>query len=202
MKVLVNEIEKEILIQLYPFFVESDEITFIEYAINEEETYDCKKPYFIEENIMDLNRVLKLCEDVSWARTPIRDQINWNDFCLFWALMFTIYKQREIGRKVNDLEYLYEKLKDKYSLTLINSLSLNIGFTDEMPVLCGKSELGSMFLYKRDEYFDFVFSVEYLGKGLFGKENKKSTHWHPSNFFEAFDDIIKFMEDKERYPFL
>lgn len=117
--------------------------------------------------------------------------------------MFTIYKQREIGRKVNDLEYLYEKLKDKYSLTLINSLSLNIGFTEDMTILYGKSELGSMYLYKMDEYFDFVFYVDYLGKGLFGKEKKKSTHWHPKNFFEAFDDIIKFMDnDKEIYPFL
>lgn len=46
MKVLVNEIEKEILFEIRKHFVEENEITFLEYSENEKPTEFCKKPYF------------------------------------------------------------------------------------------------------------------------------------------------------------
>ena len=117
MKVLVNEIEKVDLINIMHHFVSENEIVILEDATQKYKTIDCNQPYYIEENIIDLDKVLKLCTDVSYNRTPIRDIVSWDKFCLFWALMFSIYKQREMGRKISDLEYLYEKYKNKFKFS-------------------------------------------------------------------------------------
>ena len=197
MKVLVNEIEKVDLINIMHHFVSENEIVILEDAPQKYKTIDCNQPYYIEENIVDLDKVLKLCTDVSYNRTPIRDFVSWDKFCLFWALMFSIYKQREMGRKISDLEYLYEKYKNKYNIILTKTSQLDLEFTIDEDVLVGESKLGKMYLYKQDEYFDFVFSVEYKSIGIFGKEKIKHTHWHPSDFFEASDDLDKFMSNIE-----
>lgn len=194
MKVLVNEIEKKELIKVFPYFVSGDEITILEDASLQYETHNCKSPYYIDENIRDLDQVIKLCMDVSYARTPIRNKVNWNNFVLFWALMLSIYKQRKVGKKVSDLEYLYNKFKDKYDITLTNTLKLGLGFTNDEDVIIGKSDIGIMFLYKNDEYFDFVFEVEYTKKG-----KKKHTHWHPQDFFEASYHLDMFMSNVDLY---
>lgn len=197
MKVLVNEIEKVDLINIMHHFISNNEIIILEDALLEYKTYDCEYPFYIEENIINLDKVLKLCTDVSYGRSSILDMISWDKFCLFWALMFSIYKQREAGRKISDLEYLYEKYKDKYDITLTRSSKLDLTFTIDEDVLVGESKLGKMYLYKEDEYFDFVFCVEYKSVGLLGKEKVKYTHWHPSDFFEASDDLDKFMSNVE-----
>ena len=197
MKVLVNEIEKVDLINIMHHFVSENEIVILEDAPQKYKTIDCNQPYYIEENIIDLDKVLKLCTDVSYYRTPIRDIVSWDKFCLFWALIFSIYKQREMGRKISDLEYLYEKYKNKYELILTRTSQLNLKFTIDEDVLFGESKLGKMYLYKQDEYFEFVFSVEYKTTNIFGKEIIKHTHWHPQDFFEASDDLDKFMSNIE-----
>ena len=197
MKVLANEIEKVDLINIMHHFVSENEIVILEDAPQKYKTIDCNEPYYIEENIIDLDKVLKLCTDVSYYRTPIRDIVSWDKFCLFWALMFSIYKQREMGRKISDLEYLYEKYKNNYNIILTKTSQLDFEFNIDEDVLVGKSKLGKMYLYKQDEYFDFVFSVEYKSTGIFGKEKIKHTHWHPSDFFEASDDLDKFMSNIE-----
>jgi len=197
MKVLVNEIEKVDLTDIMHHFVSNNEVVILEDALQEYKTVDCNQPFYIEENIIDLDKVLKLCTDVSYYRTPIRDIVCWDKFCLFWALMFSIYKQREMGRKISDLEYLYEKYKNKYNIILTKTSQLDLEFTIDEDVLVGESKLGKMYLYKQDEYFDFVFSVEYKSKDIFGKEKIKHTHWHPSDFFEASDDLDKFMSNIE-----
>ena len=195
MKVLVNEIEKVDLINIMHHFVSENEIVILEDAPQKYKTIDCNQPYYIEENIIDLDKVLKLCTDVSYNRTPIRDIVSWDKFCLFWALMFSVYKQREMGRKISDLEYLYEKYKNKYELTLSKTSQLNLKFTIDEDVLVGESKLGKMYLYKQDEYFDFIFSVEYKLEDLFGNEKIKHTHWHPQDFFEASEHLDKFMSN-------
>ena len=197
MKVLVNEIEKVDLINIMHHFVSENEIVILEDAPQKYKTIDCNQPYYIEENIIDLDKVLKLCTDVSYNRTPIRDIVSWDKFCLFWALMFSIYKQREMGRKISDLEYLYEKYKNKYNIILTKTSQLDLEFTIDEDVLVGESKLGKMYLYKQDEYFEFVFSVEYKTTNIFGKEKIKYAHWHPQDFFEASDDLDKFMSNIE-----
>ena len=197
MKVLVNEIEKDVLVDIMQHFVADSEIVILGDAAIEYKTLDCKQPYYIEENIINLDKVLELCTDVSYYRTPIRDIVSWDKFCLFWALIFSIYKQREMGRKISDLEYLYEKYKNKYELILTRTSQLDLNFTIDEDVLVGESKLGKMYLYKQDEYFEFVFSVEYKTTNIFGKEIIKHTHWHPQDFFEASDDLDKFMSNIE-----
>ena len=195
MKVLVNEIEKDVLVDIMQHFVTDSEIVILGDAAIEYKTLDCKQPYYIEENIINLDKVLELCTDVSYNRTPIRNIVSWDKFCLFWALIFSIYKQRKMGRKISDLEYLYEKYKNKYELVLTRTSQLNLKFTIDEDVLFGESKLGKMYLYKQDEYFEFVFSVEYKTTNIFGKEKIKHTHWHPQDFFEASDDLDKFMSN-------
>ena len=197
MKILVNEIEKDVLVDIMQHFVTDSEIVILGDAAIEYKTLDCKQPYYIEENIINLDKVLELCTDVSYNRTPIRNIVSWDKFCLFWALIFSIYKQREMGRKISDLEYLYEKYKNKYELILTRTSQLNLKFTIDEDVLFGESKLGKMYLYKQDEYFEFVFSVEYKTTNIFGKEKIKHTHWHPQDFFEASDDLDKFMSNIE-----
>ena len=197
MKVLVNEIEKDVLVDIMQHFVSNSEIVILEDAAIEYKTLDCDQPYYVEENIINLDKVLELCTDVSYDRTPIRNIVSWDKFCLFWALMFSIYKQREMGRKISDLEYLYEKYKNKYELILTRTSQLNLKFTIDEDVLFGESKLGKMYLYKQDEYFEFVFSVEYKTTNIFGKEKIKYAHWHPQDFFEASDDLDKFMSNIE-----
>lgn len=197
MKVLVNEIEKDVLIDIMQHFVTDSEIVILGDAAIEYKTLDCKQPYYIEENIINLDKVLELCTDVSYNRTPIRDIVSWDEFCLFWALIFSIYKQREMGRKISDLEYLYEKYKNKYELILTRTSQLNLEFNIDEDVLFGESKLGKMYLYKLDEYFEFVFSVEYKTTNIFGKEIIKHTHWHPQDFFEASDELDMFMSNIE-----
>lgn len=204
MRVLVNEIERDVLFDLYQHFVGEKEILFIEYADASFSTPYCLKPFYIEEKIVNLQNVLKLCDDVDFNRTPIRKMIDWNDFTSFWALMFSIYKQRETGKKVSDVEFIYLKLKDKCDLVLTTTFKLNAGFTIDVPVLCGESALGKMNLYKDTDYgFEFVFLVEYVGKGFLGHSKQKFTHWHPQNLIFALDDVDKFMSnDFERFKFL
>lgn len=179
MKVLVNEIEKYDLMRVMPYFLKDNEIIILE---------DEGDSYYIEENIIDLDSIIKKCEQEDYDKS-----IDWGDFCLFWALMYSIYKQRDIGRKVSDLEYLYLKYKEKYDLSYTTTFKLNMEFEHDEEVIVGKSEIGTMYLYKWDIYFEFIFYVEYMKKNVFGKLIKKTTHWHPSNFFEAGKQLDMFM---------
>ena len=43
---------------------------------------------------------------------------------------------------MNDIELIYDKVKDKYNLTLTNSFALNEGFTWDVPVIYGESQQG------------------------------------------------------------
>ena len=40
---------------------------------------------------------------------------------------------------MNDIEIIYEKIKDEFSLVLTNSLDLDDGFSWDVPVILGKS---------------------------------------------------------------
>lgn len=97
----------------------------------------------------------------------------------------------------NDLEFIYEQLKDKYDLLLTNTFSLNAGYTIDVPVLCGKSVLGRFELYKEDDDCDeFVFTVEFaIPKKLrWFLPEEKYTHCHPQTQEQALEDVIAFME--------
>ena len=109
---------------------------------------------------------------------------------------------------MNDIELIYDKVKDKYNLTLTNSFALNEGFTWDVPVIYGETEHGRFWLYANEDIpephgIEFVFSVEYEKQmRIFFKKRmvKCHTHWHPQTIEEAIEDIGDCMLGK--HPFI
>lgn len=196
MKVLVDEIELKDLEKLKKHFITDEEMTFIDYCDKELAFYDeCQKPFYVEENIKDIDKVLQLCEDVSWNRTPIRQMVSWNEFTLFWKLILEIKKQRDVGYKIDDINYVYIKIKDNVNVELVDA-NMDI----EEPKLCivGNSKLGKMTLYKQYKFDDeFVFQFEYEKINILGKATKKISHFHPDNYIEAIKDALLWMNNDE-----
>ena len=100
---------------------------------------------------------------------------------------------------MNDIELIYDKVKDKYNLLLTNAFALDEGFEWDVPIIYGKSPSGKFWLYADEDVPDphgleFVFSVEYEKRTLFRKRLVKChTHWHPQSIEDALDDVDKFM---------
>lgn len=203
MKILVDEIDLNTLNSIKKSFVTDDEIKFIDYCDKSLAYYDCEKPYYIEENIIDLDSVLKLFKDVYMYKSDIRDKVDWNSFSLFWWLMLEIKKQRDVGYKIGDIQYVFAKTKDRVSVKLTDTDELNRGFTFNPPHLCiaGESELGEMNLYKEfEDAPEFVFDFTYQKKNIFNKYKTVYSHFHPQNFEEAIVDVISWMtNDKTRF---
>ena len=105
----------------------------------------------------------------------------------------------------NDLEFIYEQLKNKYDLLLTNTFALDNGYTIDVPVLCGESVLGKFELYVDDDFqdgsYEFVFSVTFPApkkrSRLFPAE--QGTHWHPQTKEQALEDVIAFMEGTHQF---
>lgn len=89
---------------------------------------------------------------------------------------------------MNEIQLIYDKLKDIYSLTLTTTFALNEGYTIDVPVIRGAAFDARFDLYKEDDGNGlFVFSVE-----LFDKVGEdKYTHGHP---YDA-DDAVRWIED-------
>lgn len=150
-----------------------------------------------------MDKVLKTCDDVSWARSDIRNKVDWLEFDHFWWLMQEIKKQRDVGRKISDLEYVYEKTKNIVPVKYVDIMSLNQGYTFDSPHYCitGNSSFGEMVLYIDEENSPiFIFEYSYVKKNIFGKMEIHYTHFHPQNFDEAILDVIAWMKnDKSRF---
>lgn len=103
---------------------------------------------------------------------------------------------------MNELELIYDRLKDRFPLVLTNTLALDEGFTIDTAVLFGQNHLGAkMFLYKEEEDWDeFVFSEDFSEmENPILISGHPSTHGHPQSAEEAFEYTIKFMEGKEGF---
>lgn len=95
----------------------------------------------------------------------------------------------------DDLNVIYERLKDRYALILTNTIALDEGFTVDCPILVGRAHGQIIELYLDCEMFVLDVMDEAQTKG---------THWHPYDVEAAVDDIVEFMEGKsdyELYPF-
>ncbi|MDE6676577.1 MAG: hypothetical protein K2K12_02545, partial [Clostridia bacterium] len=160
------------------------------------------EPYYIEENIVDLKRVLSLCEEMDWGNTPLRKRIDWDELCCFWELMLNIMKQREVGYPVTDIEYIYQKGVQLNLPIELKHASVELGFAqddEECFVVVGESEIGKMQLYQEED-IEFVFVLEYDRKKIFSKEKVMDiTHWHPRTVQMAMEDVIAFMKNDREY---
>lgn len=90
----------------------------------------------------------------------------------------------------NDLKAVYERLKERYCLTLTNTAALDDGFTADIPILVGEAHGQIVQLYVCDDIF--VLDV-------MNDEKTKGTHWHPYDVHSAVKDVAEFMEGKADY---
>nr|MDE7394546.1 hypothetical protein [Clostridiales bacterium] len=109
MKKLVTEISKASLMKLLPIFGIDSQIKISEDTETSNDNAESlleKKPFYIEENIGDLERILSICDDVDCSGTPIRKRIESEDFFGFWEFVLNIQKQREFGCPITNIEYI------------------------------------------------------------------------------------------------
>lgn len=83
----------------------------------------------------------------------------------------------------NILTVIYDLLKTKYNLIYTNTFALDAGFTEDLPILCGKA--GGLTYWLYDDYGELVFSYEVPGQN-------HHDHWHPQDIDEAIEAIEKF----------
>ena len=98
---------------------------------------------------------------------------------------------------MNDIEIIYNELKDKYPLVLANSLTLNEGFSWNVPVICGKRKNAKFFLYADKNTLspsgeEFVFSVVYTTPKNKELPFNNSYHDHPQTIKDAVSAINDF----------
>ena len=84
-----------------------------------------------------------------------------------------------------DLDFIYDKLKEKYNVELPSGLQLDAGFGWDIPVLTGKGPLGRFYLY--DEGIQCTLDHD-TGEGL------SNRHWHPQDTAEALNYVVDFIE--------
>lgn len=201
MKILVCEINKNNLQKYLQLFELTRQIT-----VTDEKPVGCSpiiptiEPYYIEENVKDLDGTIELLNNV--YRSPSCRIIDWNDFSSFFQIILNIKKQRETGFAISDTEYVYRKLKEQnFPVQLKRAFEIN-GFDENYDnmVVTGKSEIGEIFVFQDDGFCEFVFILSYTKKSFFTKkEYQVFTHWHPSYFRTAITDAVAFFNNDRQY---
>ena len=91
---------------------------------------------------------------------------------------------------IDDVLAVYARLKDRYDVTLTNTLALDDGFTIDCPIIAGRAHGQELWLYEDDGLF--VLDV-------MDAERTMGTHWHPADVESAVADIVEFMEGRSDY---
>jgi hypothetical protein len=89
-----------------------------------------------------------------------------------------------------ELAEVYSKLKDTYCLTLTTGLQLDAGFSWEVPVLTGKSDKGTFYLYDEGAGMEMNYDTE---AGI------HPNHWHPEDVQQMVRLVAAFMDGKSDY---
>ena len=89
-----------------------------------------------------------------------------------------------------DVSAVYERLKDRYTLTLTNTLAVDDGFRVDIPLLTACAHDRILWLYAYEG--DFILDVMDSG-------HTKGTHFHPMDTEQAVRDVTAFMEGTEEY---
>lgn len=205
MKVLVIEIEKDALIKCLEKFELTDQITFLDgLAVPDEDAKyktaykNIDKPYYIEENFIDLDKLVSIYDSISYMKM----RLDIHEFSDFHELIFNMKKQRDIGYPISDIEYVY-KIGLRHDLQIeYHHVSELDGFTEDTDfyVITGQSDLGKMMLYQENDCTDFVFSIEYERIKKFSKKKvTDGTHWHPYTYIMAIEDMIAFITNDNEY---
>lgn len=89
-----------------------------------------------------------------------------------------------------DLFAVYERLKDRYALTLTNTLSAHKCFRMDVPILIANAHDRILWLYV--DAGEFVFDV-------MSSDGSMGTHWHPMTTEQAVYGVTAFIEGTETY---
>ncbi len=90
-----------------------------------------------------------------------------------------------------DLFAVYDRLKDRYALTMTNTLSAHECFRMDVPILIARAHDRVLWLYV--DAGEFVFDV-------MDSTCTMGTHWHPMTVEQAVCDVTAFMEGTAEYP--
>lgn len=130
---------------------------------------------------------------------------------------------------MQDIEILYNRLKEKYDFTLTNAYALQDSFMWDIPVICGKSAFGEFRLYAEEIIDDdieenvyseengeaenaeesvgmqencaFIFYLHYEKQGKIIKYKKQCVaRWALSTIDEAVAHVDKFMDGTLELP--
>ena len=104
---------------------------------------------------------------------------------------------------MNDIELIFQSVKDDTRLSLTNTFAFDVGFTWDVPVIYGeKNEQEKFWLYvdenvREPQGYEFVFLVEYEERILFKKHPVKSyNHGHIQTVEQAIEYIENFMVEQ------
>ncbi len=97
------------------------------------------------------------------------------------------------GITVDDVFAVYDRLKDKYALTLTTTGALDDGYTIDCPIIVGKAHGQIIKLYECDGLFILDVTDEAQTMG---------THWHPNDVERAVYWITEFMEGKSDFELI
>ena len=79
----------------------------------------------------------------------------------------------------NDLQYIYDHLKDKHTITLTRTSAFGDRFSSDVPVLYGERESDRFWVYQEDLIDeDFIFTVEFQKPVPSGGTEVCHTHGH------------------------
>ncbi|MDE5593565.1 MAG: hypothetical protein K2I75_06505 [Clostridiales bacterium] len=201
MKVIVVEIEKDVLKKCLQIFNITDQITFLDEEPPAEDakygtSYDYE-PYYIEENIADLDELLILYNDVNY----VQKRIETGEIGGFLELLLNIKKQRDIGHYIDDLDYIY-KMGLRLNLPITYRLASELydcPKDDDFYVITGRSDLGKMELHNRYAGdLTIVFGCSKT-KEFTEMEFEEIKRWHPTTCIDALNDMIAIMSNDKDY---
>lgn len=147
MKVIVVEVEKDVLKKCLQVYRLNDQITILDglKVPDEDPKYGKSfdyEPYYIEENISDLDKAINFCCAVNY----IKQRLECGDMGGFCELLINIKKQRDFGYYIDDMEYIY-KMGQRLNLPIEYHLASELHGcprADDFYVITGQSNLGKM----------------------------------------------------------
>lgn len=86
-----------------------------------------------------------------------------------------------------DILMIYEKLHERYQISLRSSLAVSPNFKIDFPILCGTSNLGKFEVFFDDVSFPFYAMRE---------NGEVFAHWHLQTSDEVVKTVVDFMEGK------
>lgn len=136
-------------------------------------------------DIKEIKEVEEKCSNILknwWKKNKAYDD-NYTEYCDLIFILKHIIHSLEVGRNINNIEYIYEKIKkinDNYIIELKDDKEF-----EKFILIRTKSELNITLF---DEKSDYVLCIENEEKGF-------ATHFHPFTTEECIESIIDILNN-------